>query len=98
MMALAGSEHLPCVLVPGGVTLPPRDGEDAGKVQSIGARFAHGELSLAEAAELGLPGLRESRRRLPVPRHGGDVAGRRRGTGDHASPRRAGPLRPADLA
>src|SRR5205814_1481078 len=28
-------------------------GEDAGKVQSIGARYAHGELSLIEAAELG---------------------------------------------
>ena len=28
---------LPCVLVPGGVTLPPAEGEDAGKVQSIGA-------------------------------------------------------------
>ena len=53
MMALAGSRKLPCVLVPGGVTLPPREGEDAGKVQSIGARYAHGELSLAEASELG---------------------------------------------
>jgi putative YjhG/YagF family dehydratase len=53
MMALAGSKHLACVLVPGGVTLPPRDGEDAGKVQSIGARYAHGELTLPEAAELG---------------------------------------------
>jgi putative YjhG/YagF family dehydratase len=53
MMALAGSKQLPCVLVPGGVTLPPREGEDAGKVQSIGARFAHGELTLAEASELG---------------------------------------------
>jgi putative YjhG/YagF family dehydratase len=53
MMALAGSKHLASVLVPGGVTLPPRDGEDAGKIQSIGARYAHGELSLPEAAELG---------------------------------------------
>jgi len=53
MMALAGSPDLPCVLVPGGVTLPPRDGEDAGTVQSIGARFARGELSLERAAELG---------------------------------------------
>jgi putative YjhG/YagF family dehydratase len=53
MMALAGSAGLPCVLVPGGVTLPPAQGEDAGKIQSIGARFAHGELSLEEAAELG---------------------------------------------
>ncbi|MFO0877109.1 MAG: YjhG/YagF family D-xylonate dehydratase [Gemmataceae bacterium] len=53
MMALAGMVDLPCVLVPGGVTLPPTDGEDAGKVQTIGARFAHGLLSLEEAAELG---------------------------------------------
>ncbi len=53
MMALAAMRELPCVLVPGGVTLPPRDGEDAGKVQSIGARFAHGELTLDQAADLG---------------------------------------------
>src|SRR3954468_17386029 len=53
MMALAGTPDLPCVLVPGGVTLPPTEGEDAGKIQSIGARFAHGEISLREAAELG---------------------------------------------
>jgi|SRR3954452_1275700 putative YjhG/YagF family dehydratase len=53
MMALAGSRHLPCVLVPGGVTLMPVQGEDAGRVQTIGARFAHGLISLAEAAEIG---------------------------------------------
>ncbi len=53
MMALAGMNDLPCVLVPGGVTLPPKNGEDAGKIQSIGARFAHGTISLSEAAELG---------------------------------------------
>jgi xylonate dehydratase len=53
MMALAGSKQLAGVLVPGGVTLPPRDGEDAGKIQSIGARYSHGELSLVAAAELG---------------------------------------------
>jgi xylonate dehydratase len=53
MMALAGTPDLPCVLVPGGVTLPASDGEDAGKVQSIGARFAHGQLTLEQAAELG---------------------------------------------
>jgi putative YjhG/YagF family dehydratase len=53
MMALAGLRDLPGVLVPGGVTLPPRDGEDAGKVQSIGARFAHGELTLEQAQDLG---------------------------------------------
>ena len=53
MLALAGAPDLPGVLVPGGVTLPPTDGEDAGKVQSIGARFAHGELTLDQAADLG---------------------------------------------
>ncbi|HEX8915857.1 MAG TPA: YjhG/YagF family D-xylonate dehydratase [Humisphaera sp.] len=53
MMALAGVGDLPCVLVPGGVTLPPEEGEDAGKIQTIGARYAHGTLTLEEAAELG---------------------------------------------
>src|SRR5215218_1096701 len=53
LLALAGSRHLPAVLVPGGVTLPPAHGEDAGKVQSIGARYVHGELTLEEAAALG---------------------------------------------
>jgi putative YjhG/YagF family dehydratase len=53
MLALAGSRDLPVILVPGGVTLPPAQGEDAGKIQTIGARFAHGELTLEEAAELG---------------------------------------------
>jgi putative YjhG/YagF family dehydratase len=53
MMALASMGDLPCVLVPGGVTLPPAVGEDAGKVQSLGARFAHGQITLEEAADLG---------------------------------------------
>lgn len=53
MMALASMRDLPCVLVPGGVTLPPAQGEDAGKIQTIGARFAHGQISLQEAAEMG---------------------------------------------
>ncbi len=46
MMALAAAHNLPTVIVPGGVTLPADDGEDAGTVQTIGARFAHGKLSL----------------------------------------------------
>ena len=53
LLALAGTSNLPTVLVPGGVTLPPEEGEDAGKVQTIGARFAQGELSLQAASELG---------------------------------------------
>jgi len=50
MMALAGCGHLPGVLVPGGVSLLSEDTEDLGKVQSLGARYAHGEVSLEEAA------------------------------------------------
>jgi len=76
MMALAALRDLPCVLVPGGVTLPPTDGEDAGTVQSIGARFAHGELSLERAADLGCRAC-GSPGRLPVPRDRRDVPGRR---------------------
>ena len=53
MIALAGMGGLPAAVVPGGVTLPPERGEDAGKVQTIGVRFSRGELTLEEAAELG---------------------------------------------
>jgi xylonate dehydratase len=53
MMALAGSGDLPAVLVPGGVTLVPEEGEDTAKVQSIGARFARGAITLEQAAEVG---------------------------------------------
>ena len=53
MLALAGCGHLPGIIVPGGVTLPATGAEDAGRVQTIGARFAHGLISADEAAELG---------------------------------------------
>jgi xylonate dehydratase len=53
MMALASSGALPAVLVPGGVTLLPDEGEDAGKVQTIGARFAQQQITLEYAAEMG---------------------------------------------
>ena len=55
MMALAGSPHLPSVLVPGGVTLPPsaESAEDTARVQTIGARYAQGELSLEDASHAG---------------------------------------------
>ncbi|MEM1096559.1 MAG: YjhG/YagF family D-xylonate dehydratase [Bacteroidota bacterium] len=52
LMALAGAPSLPGILVPGGVTLPPTDGEDAGKVQSLSARFAQGEVTLEYAQEM----------------------------------------------
>jgi len=53
MIALAAMRKLPVAVVPGGVTLPPTHGEDAGKIQTIGARYANGEISLEEAADLG---------------------------------------------
>ena len=53
MMALAGSGHLPGVIVPGGVTLPAAGAEDAGQVQSIGARFSRDLITLDYAAEMG---------------------------------------------
>jgi xylonate dehydratase len=52
-MALAACGTLPAVIVPGGVTLPASDGEDAGKSQTVGARFAHGRITLEQAAEIG---------------------------------------------
>ena len=53
MIAIAGCSDLPSIIVPGGVTLPTTSGEDTAKVQTIGARYAHGELSLEEAAAAG---------------------------------------------
>ena len=53
MMALAAMHDLPCVIVPGGVMLPPTTGEDAGSVQTMGARYAHGMVTLEEAADMG---------------------------------------------
>src|SRR5437588_4192885 len=51
MLALAAMRDLPCVLVPGGVTLLAEEGEDAGRVQSVGERFAHNQITIEAAAE-----------------------------------------------
>jgi putative YjhG/YagF family dehydratase len=53
MMAVAGLPNMPAVIVPGGVTLAPKDGEDAGRIQSIGARFSQGEITLEYAQDMG---------------------------------------------
>ncbi len=53
MMAVASFRELAGAVIPGGVTLPPRRGEDAGAVQTLGARFAHQLVTLDEAADLG---------------------------------------------
>jgi putative YjhG/YagF family dehydratase len=52
-MALASFRGLAGAVIPGGVTLPPSRGEDAGAVQTLGARFSHGLVTLDEAADLG---------------------------------------------
>jgi putative YjhG/YagF family dehydratase len=54
MMALASQHDQPTILVPGGVMLAGEAGdEDTAKVQTIGARFAQGEITLEQAAEAG---------------------------------------------
>ena len=57
MIALAGASNLPSVVVPGGVTLPARSEhgpeEDLGKVQTIGARYTNGMITLEEASAAG---------------------------------------------
>ena len=53
MMAVAGLHQQPAVVVPGGTTLKPHIGEDTGQIQSIGARFAQGEVTLEYAQDVG---------------------------------------------
>jgi xylonate dehydratase len=54
MMALASQHDYATMLVPGGVMLAGTTGEeDTGKVQTIGARYANGEMTLEQAAEAG---------------------------------------------
>lgn len=53
LLAICGAKHLPGIIAPGGVTLPAKDAEDLGKVQTLGARYAHGEITLEHAADMG---------------------------------------------
>jgi putative YjhG/YagF family dehydratase len=53
LMALAGTPRLPAVLVPGGVTLLAEEAENTAKVQTLAARFVHGEITLDEANAMG---------------------------------------------
>jgi putative YjhG/YagF family dehydratase len=53
MLALAGVSNLPGIIIPGGVTLPAEGAEDAGAVQTIGARYTHDLITLDYAAEMG---------------------------------------------
>ena len=98
MMALAAMRDLPCVLVPGGVTLPARErrGRRQGAVdrRAVRPRRDHARAGRRD----GLPRVRLGGRRLPVPRHRGDVPGGRRGARARAAPLGARAVRPADLA
>ncbi|MGH7995895.1 MAG: YjhG/YagF family D-xylonate dehydratase [Opitutaceae bacterium] len=53
MMALAASGELPSILVPGGVMLLAEDAENTAKVQTLAARFAHGDIEFAHAVDMG---------------------------------------------
>ncbi|MEO0414945.1 MAG: YjhG/YagF family D-xylonate dehydratase, partial [Verrucomicrobiota bacterium] len=54
MMALAAVKDLPIMLIPGGVTLLSEDtDEDLGRIQTIGARFSQGEITLDYASHAG---------------------------------------------
>ena len=81
MMALASSGALPSILVPGGVTLLPENGEDAGQVQSIGTRFAQNQITLRVCRRGGLSSLCHTGWRMSVSGHCRDVAGCCRGHG-----------------
>ena len=93
LMALAGMHDLPCVVVPGGVTLPPTNGEDAGAVQTIGARFSRGLLTLERAAELGCRACGSPGGGCQFLGHGRDLAGRGRGARNGPAPLRARAVR-----
>jgi putative YjhG/YagF family dehydratase len=53
LLALAGLPDDAAIVVPGGTTLPVPGAEDTGMVQSIGARFSHGMISVEHAADMG---------------------------------------------
>ncbi len=98
MMALAAQHDLPTVIVPGGVTLPAarRRGCRKGAVDRRPLR--RGGHHARIRGRHGLPCLRLGRRRLPVPRDGGHVAGRGRGVGTGPAAHGTGSFRTADLA
>ena len=60
LMAIAGLGDLPGVIMPGGVTLPPAVGEDAGTIQTIGTRFALGTITTWAAGPAPRPGAAAS--------------------------------------
>ena len=98
MMALASSGRYPSILVPGGVTLLPEDGEDAGKVQSDRRALRPKPDHAGVCGGGRLQGMCVAGWRMPVPRDCGHLPGRRRGAWALPAAHRACPLRPAHLA
>ena len=74
LMAVAGLRDLPSVVVPGGVTLPPTTGEDAGHGANPRRAFRARTGFAVGSSGTGLSRVRLARWRLPIPRHGGDVS------------------------
>ena len=66
LMALASARDLPCVVVPGGVTLPATNGEDAGAVQTIGGAVLARHVVNRPGVGAWVPRVRFGRRRVPV--------------------------------
>ena len=98
MLALAGSRDYPGIVVPGGVTLPAVGAEDAGKVQTIGARFAHGLITVDEAADMGCRACGTPGGGCQFLGTAATVAGGGRGVRDDAAAQRARAVGRAGLA
>ena len=98
MLALAAMSDLPSVIVPGGVTLPPTVGEDAGKVQTIGARYVHGEITLEEASIAGCAACASPGGGCQFLGTAGDITGCRRSIGNDCSSCRTCSQWPTNLA
>ncbi len=81
MMALASSGALPSILVPGGVTLLPENGEDAGKVQTHRRALCAESNHARVCGRGGLSSLCHTGWRMPVSGHCRDLAGGCRGPG-----------------
>ena len=98
MIALAAQKSLPCVLVPGGVTLLPERGRRRRQSPVHGRALCPRAGHPGRSRRAGLPRLRLAGRRLPVPGHGGHQPGGRRSLGAVGDPLRPGALRPTHLA
>ena len=97
MMALAASHDLPAVLVPGGVTLLARAGRGRGKGSDAWRAIRARRCDARGSRRPRMPRMRIARRWVSVPRHRGNVAGRRGSAGHVARPFRARAVRAPDL-